>query len=459
MLLRVLSGLRDALARGIPIVSAETAAAFRILFTALVLAYLLRHPAQIPEQLPGDSDTSYAAIVVRWLGGTPAIGSHLNSILVGAALFVIAGAGTRVAYAIFLLAFLAWACLQTFNSSHHPISALAVLMIGLLPARWSDAWSVDAWIRLRRGRVAGAASRRYGYAPWLPGFVMGVAFAAAAWSKVGNGPDWILNGTIRYHFVTDLRDALVAWGPWLTSLPGVAVAGSFAAVAIETLLIVAAFLRGWKVRALLGVAALSLLAGFALFQGVIWAGWWILLLGFLPWALVTGSPAHRSTGEAIGPAQLIVIVLIAVQQLVVSADHIESRPLFSTYDMYSTTYDSPAQYEAKSNMVYRVIGVDATGVELPFEDCVISDNEAVGLVEALRQRPDDQESVGIVRECLTRQPAAVQIILEGDKRVYDWPTGQFQWKRRLSTFGPLQLPKGAPGLGAGVIDAPPDRGR
>jgi hypothetical protein len=240
-----------ALGRGIPVVRAETAATFRIFFMTLLLAYLRQRPGVLPQPLP--SGATYAAEVVRWLARTPAVANHLDVILTATAVAVIAGVVTRVAYAGFVVAFLAWACLDTVNSSHHPVSALAIVLLGLLAARWGDAWSVDAWIRRRLGGVARPPSRLYGYAVWLPGFVMGVAFAAAAWSKVGNGGEWIANGTIRYHFVTDLREALVTWGPRLTSIPGFAVAGSFAAVAVEAVLIGAAFLKGWRVRAALAI--------------------------------------------------------------------------------------------------------------------------------------------------------------------------------------------------------------
>jgi hypothetical protein len=425
------------LVRGVPVVSAATAAAFRILFMTLVLLYLRLHPARLIDSPANDS--SYAATVVHWLTNTPAIATRLDLILVVTGVAVIVGAATRITYALFVAAFLGWACLESAYTSHHPISTLSMLVLGLLPARWSDAWSVDAWIRRRMGRAERPPSPAYGYAVWLPGFVLGVAFAAAAWSKVGDGPAWIANGTIRYHFVTDVRDALVTWGPRLTSIPGVAVAGSLAAVTVEALVIVVAFLEGWRVRAVLGAAAMSLLAGFALFQGVIWPGWWLLLLGFLPWGLSARGQRPVATGNRASLVQTLVIVAIAVQQVVITVRHVEIKPLFSTYDMYSTTYDSPAEYEAKSNMVYRAVGVTAGGVHIPLDECGMSDNEAVALVEAWRQGPPDRARLGLLQPCVTPERALVQVLLEGDKRVFDWERGEFYWKRGLSTLGPLEL--------------------
>ena len=60
--------------------------------------------------------------------------------------------------------------------------------------------------------------------------VLGVAYFAAAVSKLREGGTWILNGTVKYHFVTDLHQALVPWGPALTSNHPVAVGLSLAAV-------------------------------------------------------------------------------------------------------------------------------------------------------------------------------------------------------------------------------------
>jgi hypothetical protein len=429
--------MRQALARGIPVVPAETAAVFRILFMTLVLLYLRQHPTRFPDQLP--ADPSYAAGVVRWLMSSPAIAERLDLILTVSAVGVILGVATRAAFVVFVAAFLGWGCIATLNSSHHPISALSVALLGLVPARWSDAWSVDAWIGRRMGRAARPPSRGHGYAVWLPGFVMGVAFAAAAWSKLGDGAGWIVNGTIRYHFVTDLRDALVSWGPLLTSIPGVAVAGSFAAVAIEAMVVGAAFLKGWRVRAALGTASLGLLIGFALFQGVVWPGWWILLLGFLPWSLLKTNAHSPAAGGSIGVVQALAILLIAAQQVVITVRHVEIRPLFSIYDMYSTTYASAAEYEAKSNMVYRAVGITAAGEHVPLEECGMSDNEAVVLVDAWRQTPRDPSRVTLLTSCMADAPDVAQVVLEGDKRVFDWERGDFYWKRKLSTLGPLEI--------------------
>jgi hypothetical protein len=69
----------------------------------------------------------------------------------------------------------------------------------------------------------------------------------------------------------------------------------------------------------------------------------------------------------------------------------------------------------------------------------MSDNDAVVLVEAWRQTPRDASRVSALTSCTESAPDVIQVVLEGDKRVYDWERGDFYWKRNLSTLGPLEI--------------------
>src|SRR6187431_89422 len=100
--------MRQALARGIPVVSAETAAVFRILFMTLVLLYLRQLPTRFPDHVP--TDPTSAAGVVRWLMSTPAIAQRLDAILTVSAVAVIVGVAARPAFVVFVAAFLGWGC-------------------------------------------------------------------------------------------------------------------------------------------------------------------------------------------------------------------------------------------------------------------------------------------------------------------------------------------------------------
>src|SRR4030095_767185 len=126
------------------------------------------------------------------------------------------------------------------------------------------------------------SSRQYGYTVWAPGLVVGIAFAAAAWSKLARpegGPTWIMNGTVKYHFITASVNAPVDWGLQLAAHPNLAILASFGAVAIEALAITAAFTRSEPYRLGIGLASLSLVAGFRIFIGVLWVVWGGFLVG------------------------------------------------------------------------------------------------------------------------------------------------------------------------------------
>jgi hypothetical protein len=436
-------GARRWLERGIPVATPESAGAFRVVFVGLVLAFVASNPARhlALDTLGFAESVGLQRSLVSWLSTDAALVVTLDRVLVASGVLVIAGALTRVTYAVFVAAFYVWACVYTLDTTHHVVSALTLTLLCLLAAPWGEGWSVDAWVRRRRLRPTPQAGRRYGYVMWVPGLVYGVAMLAAVWSKVGSGPDWILNGTVKYHFVSDLQYAWVSWGPLLTSNRVVAVFLSAMAVAVEVSVIVASFTRSVRVRLALGAATLMLLCGFAVFQGIVWVGWWIPLISFLPWHLVRPpAPAAdaRTPGAATVP-QLAMVGALVVQQLVVSASGLERRPMFSTYDMYSTTYPTPEAYEFSSNLEYRVVAVrqDAS-MDVP--DCLLDEPAAARVRAATapsRQVARELQIRGNV--CLTGDDIEA-VTLEGDRRVFDWDAGRFTVQRRLDVVGPIALP-------------------
>lgn len=429
------------LQRGVPSAAPEAAAAFRIAFGALVVLLVVMEPVRPAMLAPfalSRAEGPYGALV-RWLAAHPSLVDALAPILaVTGALFVL-GAATRVMFAGFTCAVLLWASVYTANTSTHAVAALELTLVSLLVARWGDAWSVDAWIRRLRGGAAPSASRAYGYAFWAPGLVLGVTFAAAAWSKVREGPGWILNGTVKYHFVSDLEHAWVSWGPWLTRWNAVAIAMGAAAVLIEALLITGMFSTRYAYRAALGAAAASLLVGFALFQGIVWLGWWVLLLSFLPWHLVgrADAPSLATSVRGITVAQVAAILLVIGQQLFITARHLEARPMFSKYDMYSTTYASPEDYEAASNLEYRVVDV-SSGPASDLPGCVVDDRVAeIARGAAVRNADAVRLLKQAIAGCLQGRPQVRLIALEGDRQVFVWSESRFVWKRRLDVIGPI----------------------
>jgi hypothetical protein len=428
--------LRRGLSHGVPVASAHAAAAFRVVFMACVLWLVAGEPAQgrldpvVVEDAAGLRGTT-----VRWLAGHPAVATAIDPALYLAGALVLVGAGGPAVLAIFVVAFYLWASVVTLTTSHHTIVALQTVLIGLLGARWNDAWSVDAWWRQR---TPGLPDRRYGFAIWLPGFVFGIGFLAAAWSKLDGGPAWVLNGTVKYHFVSDLNQAWVTWGPRLASIPGVAVAMSAAAVVVEIVVITGSFADSARWRAACGLMAASLLAGFALFQGVVWPGWWMLLLSFLPWQLIHSTARDRRSA-AIGRLQYALAIAIVAAQVAVSAVKRELPPLFSAYDMYSTTYSTPDEYEWASNLEYR-LAARADGRWIGIEGCVVDDVIAGRVREALAAAaPVPAPMRAMLARCLAVQPGVSAWRLEGDRRVYDWDAGVFSWRRGIDVIGPIEM--------------------
>ena len=450
--------------RGVPMVSAETVGVFRIVFGTAVLWFALTHP--VYPALLGPYEVASAegpyGTVVRWLSDRPdtvlAIETYL---MISGALFVV-GLFTAVSFAIFVAAFFLWASVYTVTTSTHAVGVLCVALACLTVVRWGDAYSVDAWRRRTRGRQRPPASpRQYGLALWIPRLVMGLAFLAAAWSKAGNQFEWVWNGTVRYHFISDLEHALVPWGPALTQNRGMAVLMSGAAVAIESLLITAVFSSSEKYRLFLAAAAALLMAGFVLFQGVLWWAWWILLLAFLPWQRlrlphleVRGASGSEQAGMAVSqdsvltgtaagtsltPIQRLAVGAVIALQLVASIGQIEARPFVSAYDMYSATYASAEDYESAANLVYRLVLFE-NGQPRDVPECLVDDRAAALVPAAAGGSTSERQRIrSLLAPCVASTPTATDFALEGDRQVYNWDERRFEWKRALDVVGPFPV--------------------
>jgi hypothetical protein len=362
---------------------------------------------------------------------------------------------TRFAYTLFVAGALIWAFLATVHDSTHPNSTLVLTLAALLPSRWGDALSVDRLLRRQAESDAlnMPSGKSYGFSVWVPSLVFGIAFAAAAWAKLaGAGPGWILNGSVKYHFITDSFNAPVDWGLQLAGHPQLAVLASLGAIVVEALVITAAFTRNEWYRLGMGVAGLSLLVGFRLFMGVFWPGWWILLLGFAPWSWLTrhvrkAGGSQRLTPEprrsvrpldATAPSvgQLAAITFVVSQQVVFSSMRIERAPMFTHYPMYSSTYASPAAFDAAVVPYYRIVLSTPRGrVELA---CNAPDDLVTDLRAALDGSSESAARVWReVRGCGSNLEDATDVTFEGDTRVFDWDRLAFKTERAAIVIGPL----------------------
>jgi hypothetical protein len=384
----------------IPAGSAEQVAVLRIVLGVALLALFLRQrvaPAfvlQITNVLTSLHQWLLAPFVhlpnlTQWI---------LPWLIVWSVLFI-AGAASRFSYLMLTLGAFAWATVLTTRLGYHMVSALLVALLCLIPSRWGDTWSVDAWWRRRQpGLPARTGSpQEYGYTIWMPGVVVGVVFAAAAVAKLReSGIAWILNGTVKYHFLSDAASAPLDWGLRVGLYPKLAVALSFGAILIESAIVFGSFARTYLYRAIAGIAGVALLSGFALFQGLFWPAWWLLLISFLPWHRF----ASRSTVEAANTSyagarrmrlQPFIVIALIAQQLIVSALSLEAGPAVSTYGMYSNTYDSPEAYESQSTTSYWLTSSDG-------RQCNVTENAARAVASA-RSGSGDALARDAVQRC------------------------------------------------------------
>lgn len=431
------------LQRGIPEVSAVTAGAFRIVFGFAVLAFFASHQfdaSTLERTFDVKVGGELHVAVLNWLRGRPYIVNALTPWLLTMGVAFTIGIFTRLTYGLFVAGAIVWAYVAVYVDS-----TLMITLVALLPSRWGDALSVDMWLRRARGgeHDSRPVGKVYGYSTWVPGLVFGVAFAAAAWAKLSNDSgwtSWIMNGAIKYHFATDAGGAPVDWGLQFINYPLLAILASFLAVATETLVITAAFCRSQGYRLTLGAAALSLLVGFRVLMGVFWVGWWILLLGFLPWQRLSGltAPAGRhapGTWRASG-AQLAVVVMVVAQQVVISTLTIERAPMFTPYPMYSATWASLEAFNASRPPVYRIVAsTDRGSVELP---C----NPSEALVTEFREAVDGSAEAAAsvwsqLRGCDNAAVDANEIVFEGYWKRFDRRQLAFTSTPAAMTLGPL----------------------
>lgn len=440
------------LQRGIPEIDADTLGTFRIVFGIAALAFAACHPVNASWLHEPNLKVfgELHASTLQWLRGRPQVVNLLTPWLMVTGMIFIAGVFTRWSFALFVAGMLVWAHVYMAVDGMHPIGTLTLTLLALLPSRWGDARSADAWLRGHRGAqsAAHAPGKHYGYSVWVPGLVLGIAFAAAAASKLQEGSDWIVNGTVKYHFITDSIKAPVDWGLQLAHYPRVAILMSLFAVVTEAVVVTAAFMPSWRYRLGMGVATLVLLTGFGLFQGLFWTGWWILLLGFLPWQrLSRRTPAQPVPARLTTAPQLAVVVAVVAQQVVASAFVLEHVPALSAYDMYSKTYASAEEFNASREPVYRIVSVTDRGpVELPCEASEI-------FVDEFRSALTPHETGArarvwqALRTCGQDLTKIRSVTLEGDRNTFDWNRLHFNWIRAAVVLGPLPADKETTGTG------------
>jgi hypothetical protein len=416
------------LGRRIPAASAEAAALFRIVFGSALLLFLLRRPVSGAWAIdPSNVISDAHRVLLQIFIAAPSLADWIALWIAAWGVLFIVGAWARLAFGMLTLGAFLWALLYATLTTYHTVSALLVTLLCLQWGRWSDAWSIDA----RRGRTAPrAAEQEYGFTVWVPSFVLGVVYLAAALAKLRDGGlAWILNGTVKYHFLSDSPQAIVDWGLQLGRYHWVAVFSSFGAIAIESLVIAGVLSRAYRYRALAGLGALALVSGFSLLQGLFWPGWWLLLLSFLPWHLVPSRPAVQTA--ALRPAPVRVVVGLIAAQFVISLFQLEVSPLISAYDMYATTYASPAEYEQKAGAQYWIVASDDRGA---VDECRISRADVEVLGKPLNGPLERGRVFALLQRCFEPTARFKDLAVEARRVRVDWDGWRLDAPARTRLF-------------------------
>jgi hypothetical protein len=412
------------LERRIPQASARAVGIFRIAFGLCLLPYFVWKSVG-PEWLErAAAESSLQAYFTQVYEAAPAVTAWITPWIVVWCVLFILGLWSRTSYAMLTAGVMAWAFVYTARVGSHQVQVPIVAMLCMLWSRWGDALSVDAWLRRRRPAAdSRAQSRVYGYTMWVPGVVIGLAFAAAAFAKIReSGIAWITNGSVKYHFLSDGNRAPVDWGLRLAQNDLLAILMSFTGVALEASVIVLVCCSAYRYRLAGGLGVIALVMSFWLFQGLFWPFWTMLALSFLPWHRVgAGSAAARSgTTVAAAPllrwAQALTPVLLVGVQVVASANRIEYAPFVSAWDMYSTTYASTAEYEQKAAMQYVITASlhDGTAAE-----CSVVDDQARAIAALWgRSLPSDLQAV--IDACFSDTRRIRQIAIVGRRSTFDW---------------------------------------
>lgn len=357
--------------RGVPHLSAQGMGAYRIVLGA-ALFWAMAVELRLPDAAPPGGSEAEAELWVVW-PWVEYLAGHWNvrdavqvATLLAIGAFAV-GFVARTAYMLVLVGFVVRLLVaQEYGIGSHEWVILPLVLIPLVLVPWGDAFSVDRLVRRRRDKPsrAGPAGPRYGIAIWLPGFVLGCAWAAAAAAKLRtSGLEWVTGGAVRYHWVEDQLSAPVSWGTWFAGQEELSVVLSGAGLVIEAFFITHVLFRSERIRAVYGLMALVLLSGFWVLQGVFWFAWWLVLLAFVPWErivrlFVEAGRRRTSYGQLAGPAEWMlpsgrwagsvaaICAVVVVQQVAVSRAQVEQMPFFSHYPMYSGTWESPEAFNA-----------------------------------------------------------------------------------------------------------------
>jgi hypothetical protein len=404
---------------------------------------------------------------VAWLAGRTDVVAMLEYGLFALLVLFAIGLFSRFAYWLIAAGMMAHVLVltQSDQSTVHVWIVTAFTILCLIPAPWhATPLSVDDAIRRWRGRDSsrGRRGRAYGYAVWMPGLILGTVWASAAYSKMRGGPEWILGGAVKYHWVIDAaKGTPVDWGLWVASHHWASVLMSFFGVFLEAVFVLAVFARPGRWRNLLALTGVPLLVGFYLFDNVLWWPWWLVYLSFaIPWTQLQDFVASRvrwsrvacalATPASVGPSRDLGLVHIVLIALVCVHAMLELPAGVGRFGSYSNTYASTAAFD-RANVIQPVdrlwIGYGTTAaIEVANPERVVNGVLELDTDESLPAVLVDWiHAQGEVRQLVSRQPLLgesprrPQLTLTRQRRAFDWTQGRFYTPDPAAVVGTIDL--------------------
>ncbi len=388
---------------GVPHVNARAAALFRILAGGLFVLLFFTNSglANSDGVVTGGGIGIGSWDVIRWIKARPDLHQSIYGIAAAAAIAFTLGAWTRLSAIVLWISLFLLIGAGLVLSGHHNWSVPLIATSGLMFAPLADAWSLDA---IRRRDPVHRAPELYGLMLWWVGFVFGVAYLAAAISKLWeSGIAWVTTGAIRFHFVQDIGQAAVPWGLWIAGRTWLSILLSALAMLVEATFILVIFTRRDRWRAVAGIAGVSLHLGFYLFQGMLWLPWFVLYTAFLPWEAIAARLGTGGADAAAGvtprflwhhaPAFAAAAVYVLTAQMYATTSRVEYEPLLSSMPMYANTFASWDEFFAYHRWTkYQTYAFRIEGVrdgDKAVDDAL--DRYADTIVAVVRARCSDDE--------------------------------------------------------------------
>lgn len=439
----------------------------------------VRPPTALAVELQRSASWFATQPWIRELASTPGASDWLRHGALAALACFAAGLFARqalVVAAVFLTGFVG--VLLTAQGTHDwDVPLVTLWLLTLVP--WNSSAGVGTWWAHRAGRALPQASDvERGFAVWVPGLMVGLAFAAAAFAKLDtSGAAWVLGGAVRFHFIEDANHAPTTWGLTLTHSDAGAIVASLGAIVVEAVFWVVTLCRRSWIRFAFGLSAVTLLSGFYLFQGVFWPAWWALLISFLPWpevdtwlsrlrarlvsapsASVVTSPGPDQPTRVVSSAALgwpyrVAVVSLLLIQVGASLLRVESEPWFSDFAMYAYTWPSKEAFSEHLASKTRRLIVSVPGQPPDVLDAQLHElsrgfDVTMGAVDlTLRGEvwPDDvRTAMTAVREAYRSrygEPLGA-ITVSTSELAFDWEKGAFASAPRVVERGIVDLEAG-----------------